>query len=111
MEYINQGQAAKVSHQERLIALKAEQVEVLLILNNLKLSTIGQFTRWNILQAEALQAEREQSKKEAEERERQALEKYKTIEHQADLDKQESDPLKITNEGLKVYYDVLLERE
>ena len=59
MEYINQGKAAKAVHEEKLVALKAELVEV-----------------------EALKAEKERQKKEAEEPEQAALEKYRLSEQE-----------------------------
>ena len=54
MEYIKEGKLAKSAHVEKLVALKAEQVEV-----------------------EALKAEKEKEKHEAEEPERLALEQYR----------------------------------
>merc|ERR1712071_413345 len=68
MEYINQGKAAKAVHEEKLVALKAELVEV-----------------------EALKAEKERQKKEAEEPEQAALEKYRLSEQENVQHKEASD--------------------
>ena len=59
LEYINRGKQAKLSQQERALALKAEQVE-----------------------AEALRSEKERQKQEAEAPEKQALNHYKQQQQQ-----------------------------
>lgn len=73
---MNQGKSAKQSHQERLVTLKAEQVE-----------------------AEALQSEREEEKKAAEEPERQALDQYRQAEQEIARQKEESEKSKRHNEA------------
>jgi len=83
LEYINQGKTAKVAHQEKLVALKAEQVE-----------------------AEALKAEKEANKKEIEQAERQALDKYRQVEQDSLLKKEETQRQKREAEGLQAF-DVL----
>ena len=79
LEYINKGRQAKLSQQERNMALKAEQVE-----------------------AEALRAEKEREKHEAEEPERQALDKYRQIEQEAMKEKEEIERSKQETEASKV---------
>ncbi len=79
LEYINKGRQAKLSQQERNMALKAEQVE-----------------------AEALRAEKEREKHEAEEPERQALDKYRQIEQEAVKEKEEIERSKQETEASKV---------
>nr|CAH0098543.1 unnamed protein product [Daphnia galeata] len=80
LEYINKGRQAKLSQQERNMALKAEQVE-----------------------AEALRAEKEREKHEAEEPEKQALDKYRQIEQEAMKEKEEIERSKQETEASKAF--------
>jgi len=80
LDYINQGKTAKLAHQDRLVALKAEQVE-----------------------AEAVKAEREQAKKEAEDAEQLALEQYRITEQDNLSQKQEAEHQKREAEALQAF--------
>lgn len=80
IEYIKQGQLAKSAHQEKMIALKAEQVEV-----------------------EALKAEKEKEKQEAEEPERSALEQYRIAEQENIQLKQAEEQKKRETEASEVF--------
>lgn len=79
LDYINKGRQAKLSQQERALALKAEQVE-----------------------AEALRAEKEREKQEAEEPEKQALDKYRQIELEQAKEKEEGERSERTKEASQV---------
>lgn len=81
LDYINKGKQAKLSQQERTMALKAELIE-----------------------AEALRSEKENEKREAEEPERQALDKYRQLEQEGLKQKEESERSKREAEASQVLF-------